>query len=133
MNRNELKIAQRVAANVSVSFTCPKCDAEFEESKMVSFQLRCPACLLRITFYVDEGASSVFDKQRQVEKPVAVRPVTNRELEELQQSAVPRLRWSKDLEQRKKQESQRKPKRTQKQKASRKLGLQSLKERRKSR
>jgi hypothetical protein len=70
---------------------------------------------------VDEGASSIFDRQRQVKKPVVA---------DLPKGSD--LRWTKDNE-RKKQESQRKPKRTEERKTSRKLGLQGLQKRRQSR
>lgn len=75
MNQNELKIAEKLVGNLNNKFDCPVCSYPFELAPMVKFQLRCSKCLLRLTVYVDEGASRIFDKQRQVEKPVAVKPV----------------------------------------------------------
>lgn len=76
MNRNEVKYAERLAK--SVNLDCPNCTAKLEVTSFVRFQLKCPSCLLRMTIYVDEGAARVFDRQRQVEKPVAVKPIATK-------------------------------------------------------
>jgi hypothetical protein len=120
------KLASNVVRNVGDP-RCPACGNNFEIRKMIEIQLRCPSCFLTATIYVDEGASSIFDKQRQVEKPVAVyKENLGQRRDHIKIEPV-------KINERKKQESQRKPKRIEEPPPSRKVGLQRVQERRKSR
>lgn len=134
MNQNEIKNACKVTKVAKDSIDCPVCFSIFEIKKSVEFQLVCPTCLLRVTIYVDEGAARVFDKQRQVEKPVVAKDESilrkRPKLESMDKDVFKKLRERNASQ---KQESQRFEERTTKQKTSRTLGIQGLQKRRKSR
>lgn len=126
MNQKELGIAKKLTIQIRNEFVCPHCENKLEASTMVPIQAKCPHCLLKITLYIDEGASRIFDKQRQVEKPVAVtKAAPANEAKKWRDKAVKNAG--------KKQKSKRVEKRVEEQKVARKLGIRSVEERRQSR